>query len=473
MGFWTIVLYTVCIITAITSLIALVAFIVAWVKGELGKETIVMILVCGLFSVFILIIGGTGVLWDEIKEIVKDGGIRKHRRKVREEKERRKQIEENARKREKERKRLLKLYKSGQIRRDELPRSENGKSRFEIYRNAFESSEFELIYVENEYNPVFNSFFQRHHPVALKRGIVVKYIPKVIEEVCQLEYIRYLCPSYNGDTIELLKEDSTYFLKFLCYPEDAAKLKPGLLYNPLAYNGCAIVDDYYAYYYYPLEEGDDESIMRQLHESAKHLFESTFGGLFYTIKPEKIPDEGSTDKYADLAFNTEMNKLVDEVRERVKQLEQLGISRKMLFNIIKEQPKLSRMVITKDYRIILPDYHDMEIKMEPLNKAVYLLFLSHPKGIRFKSLPSYRKELRKIYQAIKPNGMSERMLKSIDDVTNPCLNSINEKCARIRGAFISQFDDELASHYYILGSSGEPKSISLPRDMVMWENDKF
>jgi hypothetical protein len=140
MGFWTIVLYTVCIITAITSLIALVAFIVAWVKGELGKETIVMILVCGLFSVFILIIGGTGVLWDEFKEIVKDGGIRKHRRKVREEKERRKQIEEKARKREKERKRLLKLYKSGQIRRDELPRSENGKSRFEIYRNAFESS---------------------------------------------------------------------------------------------------------------------------------------------------------------------------------------------------------------------------------------------------------------------------------------------------------------------------------------------
>ena len=30
-----------------------------------------------------------------------------------------------------------------------------------------------------------------------------------------------------------------------------------------------------------------------------------------------------------------------------------------------------RLVITKDYRIVLPDYNNMEIKMEPLVKAVY------------------------------------------------------------------------------------------------------
>lgn len=35
---------------------------------------------------------------------------------------------------------------------------------------------------------------------------------------------------------------------------------------------------------------------------------------------------------------------------------------------------LSRMIITENYDIILPDYHDMTIKMEPLVKAVYILF---------------------------------------------------------------------------------------------------
>jgi hypothetical protein len=39
----------------------------------------------------------------------------------------------------------------------------------------------------------------------------------------------------------------------------------------------------------------------------------------------------------------------------------------------------------------------MEIKMEPLTKAVYLLFLNHPEGILFKHLPDYRQELANIY----------------------------------------------------------------------------
>ena len=50
------------------------------------------------------------------------------------------------------------------------------------------------------------------------------------------------------------------------------------------------------------------------------------------------------------------------------------------------------MVITTDLRVILTDYGNMEIKMEPINKAVFLLFLRHPEGIVFKYLPDYRNE---------------------------------------------------------------------------------
>jgi hypothetical protein len=130
---------------------------------------------------------------------------------------------------------------------------------------------------------------------------------------------------------------------------------------------------------------------------------------------------------------------------------------------------LSKLIITSDYRILLPDYNDIEIKMEPLVKAVYLLFLKHPEGIAFKNLPAYRQELTKIYSEVRPWGLSDRALRSIEDVTNPMLNSINEKCARIRGAFVGQFDDHLARHYYVDGLRGEAKKIALPRDLVVWE----
>ena len=137
--------------------------------------------------------------------------------------------------------------------------------------------------------------------------------------------------------------------------------------------------------------------------------------------------------------------------------------------MISEQPMLSRLVITKDNRIVLPDYQNMEIKMEPIVKAVYLLFLKHPEGIAFKCLPDYREELAEIYNKLRPMGLSDRALQSIEDVTNPLLNSINEKCARIRGAFLGEFDDYMAKYYYIEGKRGEAKKITLPRDLVVWE----
>lgn len=130
--------------------------------------------------------------------------------------------------------------------------------------------------------------------------------------------------------------------------------------------------------------------------------------------------------------------------------------------------KLSKLRIAKDGTILLADYQK-DVKMEPIVKAVYLLFLNHPEGIAFKFLPDYRKELTDLYQKIKPLGLTERAIRSIEDVTNPLLNSINEKCSRIRAAFLSELDSSLLEQYIISGKSGEVKKIALSRDLVIWE----
>lgn len=135
----------------------------------------------------------------------------------------------------------------------------------------------------------------------------------------------------------------------------------------------------------------------------------------------------------------------------------------------KNPVKLSKLTITKDYAIILSDYNNREVKMEPLVKAVYLLFLCHPEGIKFKCLPGHKEELTEIYLKLKPNGLNDNVRKSIEDVTNPLSNSINEKCSRIRAAFMPYVDASLVDQYLISGKSGETKSIILPRNLVVWE----
>lgn len=136
---------------------------------------------------------------------------------------------------------------------------------------------------------------------------------------------------------------------------------------------------------------------------------------------------------------------------------------------LKHQIKFSRITITKDCTVLLTDYDNKEVKMEPMTKAVFLLYLKHPEGIAFKQLPDYRKELADIYGRIKPLGLNDRVVKSIEDVTNPLLNSINEKCSRVKAAFLPLVDASLVDHYYIIGKGGEEKKITLPRNLVIWE----
>ena len=140
--------------------------------------------------------------------------------------------------------------------------------------------------------------------------------------------------------------------------------------------------------------------------------------------------------------------------------------------------RLSRLVITEDYRFILEDYHK-EVELQPVHKAVYLLFLAHPEGIEFKRLADYREELTRYYMATAKIMDKEKVMESVDHLINPLDNAINEKCSRIKKVFLGLMDEYTASYYiisshtqkHIAGSSRiwyeRLKVITLPRELVV------
>lgn len=131
--------------------------------------------------------------------------------------------------------------------------------------------------------------------------------------------------------------------------------------------------------------------------------------------------------------------------------------------------EISRLVIDKHYRIWLPDYNRMEIEMTPLPKSLFLLFLRHPEGIKFPDLVNYKSELLSIYNQITNSSSKEDIRKRIDEMTDMRKNSINEKCSRIKEAFISKIEQRLANHYIISGGRGEAKRIVLDRSYVIYK----
>ena len=180
-----------------------------------------------------------------------------------------------------------------------------------------------------------------------------------------------------------------------------------------------------------------------------------------------MTDTKDTKKNEELR-ETRCSILLKEVKERVQQLKDYGMSESEILSHLHGDQSLIPLIISKSYRIFLGDER-REVQLEPLVKSLYLLFLSHPEGIIFKELPDYRQELAAIYNKVRPWGLTDRALRSIEDVTNPMLNSINEKCAKIKKVFIAMHDSSIADLYYIKGKRGEAKKIALPRDLVVWE----
>ena len=162
--------------------------------------------------------------------------------------------------------------------------------------------------------------------------------------------------------------------------------------------------------------------------------------------------------------------LLDEVKEKVRKLKAYGVDEAEIVAAMNEEELFPQLVVTEEYKVVLADGVDTEVKMEPLVKAVYLLFLSHPEGIVLKCLSDYRKELTQLYLLLRPAGLTtDRVLQSIEDVTNPTLNSINEKCARIRKAFSGLLPRSVARYYSISGKRAEVKKIDLVRANVVWK----
>lgn len=375
--------------------------------------------------------------------------------------------------------------------------------------------ENQIIYVEEDYNKMINQFietycddhlfYQPHH----KSSIEIIYMPTLskqmqgeILETLMRYYFPNLATIYYRSLrpVELNTQFITRFLfSFLPFKEP---VRPGLL-RQLEKDE----DGYFVYEYYQFEPGNRDKIAKQyfnyinairdsfnvahIEEEVTHSqsLDSFFGPSEEPKpKPEKVnhkkrgiiwnrPMPSMLENIGQSTEDTaspEWEKIMNRVLCDITNLKEMGfyeILIKELGSLLFEEDKErmfqpSRLEIDRDYKIILPDFNNMEVTMTPLPKALFILFLRHPQGIMLKSLIDYKRELLEIYKLLSYRESFDEMVESINRICDPTEGSINEKLSRIKEAFLKKMSMDTATHYIVKGERGMEKRIEIDRSLI-------
>ena len=351
-----------------------------------------------------------------------------------------------------------------------------------VFNIPFVPEKNEVFYMENKYNEVANLFIQENmqliRDMLAEKGLTFVYLPEVVvsEEMAQA-MVGYMSPElsepFRGSGENRLK--SSFLLDYMVTPGNRPKVKYGFCwYNSTRY----FFSDKKGieYFDYICFDGNEAR------ENPREFLEDILHGLGKSKAWQEgvyCKVDGESHGLADDNFDDETRNILLEIQEKLNAVRLKGISEAIIAKYVKPCPKLSRMTISSDFRITLNDYGDMEITMEPIVKAVFLLFLRHEEGIFFKELSDFQRELEIIYRAVKKrrndidewlaSGFMPQISPGVRNLTDPTKNSINEKCTRIKEAFITHFHENVAQNYYVCGLRASAKRIDLPRKLVVWE----
>jgi hypothetical protein len=149
------------------------------------------------------------------------------------------------------------------------------------------------------------------------------------------------------------------------------------------------------------------------------------------------------------------------------------IRRQLLF---KERYDLLRqptplMVKGRSQKIVLPEMGMLQISLSPTERAVYLLFLNHPEGIRLAEMGDYKAELRGILNKVSPSDSRETIEGQLENLCEYNSNSLSEKMSRIKRKFDEKLGAAMSEHYYIKGPNGGIKKIDLDRNLLKFEDN--
>lgn len=334
-----------------------------------------------------------------------------------------------------------------------------------------------ILYLEGTYNQSANDYLSKNYLLIQKAmtrsGNQFVYLPKLLENQDFVDGLNYYLPGISLENSKDLIQNvyrtiqTNYSLDpsqncFLKFSENGSEVEywypvnEKMLYIDSLINLPALKPLRIQYSKYPKKVNylDDDLLLDD-------YLESVLGEPVDVIQPNKT--ETSDD--------AELINLQVELKAKINRLIQIGgldFVVQLLQKQLKVETKLSPILVDRNYRIWLTDYQK-EIKMPPLSKIVYILYLKHPEGLAFSELSDYRHELLDMYKNISNRLDVDALTESVNQLVDPTENRLNEKVSLIPLAFRKELDATLINPYLILGERGEKRAIHLDRHLIRLE----
>lgn len=349
----------------------------------------------------------------------------------------------------------------------------------------------QIIFIDKGNNQFLSEYFEENYDKVSKYfhdngEYEFVFVPHIINMFEDEELCRYYRPSGNIEKCNLDKLKYHLIDDFIVHLANQPLCSSFIRFNcELPFTSHVNYREVYKFSYYVLEAEDEDSLWQDLDKYIHNL------GNEYAHVNYGHQDFWNC-SYADRVFLENMDYYTDKYKES----QLTGITKYIADSIFGGKETLSRIHITKDLRIFLPDYGNMEIKMPSIAKAVYLLFLENPDGFTFGALNPYgefqalalRHRLINICLHIIGRGSCDEVVTYVTNILgNPEYDTIDDCCGMIYEAFALRMDVNIAEQYAVSatfkgsftdGRDGfdgpmdveSPKYIRLPHNLIEWED---
>ncbi len=142
-----------------------------------------------------------------------------------------------------------------------------------------------------------------------------------------------------------------------------------------------------------------------------------------------------------------------------------GIRNEFIFKTEENHSYPLPLVVDDTGKIFLPN-QNLEIRLNPLFKTLYIFYLKHTEGVRLNELNDFRAELLSIYRKLSVTDDNQTIELRINDLVNPLGGSFSQKKSKLNKIITDLLGEPLARFYRIEGEPGEPFKINIPTNLI-------